>query len=119
MTETGEYICLETTKYGLKFTLTNEGREYAEELEERPYNEIFDELFEDHYSNGWELLYPGEVPALTDADMLTDNAVRDDMGELVSVDHFYYDEHYQVRSTVQSLRCEGVVEWKRFRVLNY
>lgn len=115
MIEQGEYIELERTTYGLRFILTSEGKELLEELDNAGEDEfrMFEALLEEFFSNGWAYVYPEEIGALTNADIITDSATYSNDGELISVGYVYYDPDYQIYSTIDELRKSGKYEWKR------
>jgi len=109
----GAYVVLEETPEGnLKMSLTEDGRREAEEVRGRPEEDALADLLEDHFGAGWEWVAPEEIGALTSAMILTNDAVRDEQGELVRLDRVYWDPQYQVRSTVEGLIDDGEVVWQ-------
>lgn len=54
--------------------------------------------------NGWEFLDPAEVGALTDGEILTDDAERDDAGRLIRCGRVYWHDRYQTDDAAAMLR---------------
>lgn len=98
----------------LEMKLTREGRAYAKEL---LLNEDFDantrlwELLEDLLCNGWDWIRPEEIGALTSAPIISNDAERDDNGELVSLDHCWGYMDYQIFDPVEQL-LKGKIIWQ-------
>jgi len=108
----GEYVVLEETPEGnLRMTLTEEGHREAEEVRATPEEDALAGLLEDHFGAGWEWVSPEEIGALTSAMILTNDATRDDNGELTGIGRVYWDPQYQVRNTVEEL-LNGEVVWQ-------
>lgn len=61
--------------------------------------------------NGWELLDPAEIGALTSGDIITNDCTRDEKGKLLQVGRVYWDMAYETRDTVEELRQGRAVEW--------
>jgi hypothetical protein len=122
----------------LKITLTPEGRELLEEevvKEEgeapaesgdpfgatpppkreinfkRPHADIFGDLLEYHLCNGWEMVPPEDIGALTSAPILSDDVERDDQGKLVRCGHVWWFPEYAVTSELEELMEKGCVEF--------
>lgn len=70
------------------------------------------DLLEGHLSNGWEIIEPEEVGALTDALILTDEAERDDYGDLTALGRVYWNPNYQIQDDVEELLTTGAAEWE-------
>jgi hypothetical protein len=102
------------TEDGLLIQLTEEGREelLAEQVNDgeygRPTNEIFTDLIEWHLGNGWKYLDPMEIGALTDSLILTDEAERNDHGELVKLGDVYWFPDYAVTCELNEMLAGGV-----------
>ena len=60
----------------LMLTLTDEGRKHIEENPERDHETLFLDLIEHHLCNGWDLIRPEEVGALTEATIIADDVVE-------------------------------------------
>jgi hypothetical protein len=67
-----------------------------------------EDLLEHHLANGWELLRPDEIGALTSCPLiLADTAARDDAGVLTAVERVYWHERYQVDNALRELVDKG------------
>lgn len=99
--------------YGLEILLTPEGK--AETLENPPTpqelltDNYFLDLCEWQLCNGWELIRPEEVGALTDSLIFSETAVRDDWGELKSIGAVYWFPDYQILAPAKELLTKGRV----------
>ncbi|PXA07078.1 hypothetical protein, partial [Staphylococcus pseudintermedius] len=72
-------------KRKLRIELTKEGKIFFAEGEGN--NSVgFNELIEYQLCNGWERIQPEEIGALTSAEMISNNAIRNDKGELIEVE---------------------------------
>ena len=105
----GCYIDLEKTDEGnLKIHLTAEGRrEFVDIERERNRCGIFAALhllLEDHLSNGWEWIAPESIGALTSAPILSDEAERDEFGQIVAVRRLYWFPDYAVVDEIRQLQ---------------
>lgn len=67
------------------------------------------EVLEWHLCNGWEIIRPEEVGALTDGMLLTDDFLRNDQGTLLEIGDIFWDSNYQVSDALEALRTEGKV----------
>lgn len=111
----GEYVDLKVDDDGdLHILLVSGGRGqiWKRGLLFIPEEEAIHELLEDHLCNGWESVRPEEVGALTSATLLAYDVERDDKGELTFAGSVYWDQNYQVRSTIRTLYEEGEIVWK-------
>lgn len=63
----------------------------------------FWDVIEYQTCNGWEGVDPAEVGALTGAEIISREAVRDDTGKLVSVGRVYAFMDYQIVDPVAAL----------------
>lgn len=99
----------------LVITLTDEGREEALDMREQHPDwgdiEIFVELIESYLCNGWELLHVEELGELMsdDALILSQDAMRNDDGDLLSVENIYFFHDYQLQSEVDVMLSDGLV----------
>ena len=71
-----------------------------------------EDALEDHLCNGWEIIAPADVGALTDGLLITDDAERDDQGALVRVGTVYWDERYQIEDALEELQAGRAVEFR-------
>jgi len=108
----GEYVSLCKTPGGnLEMVATPQLREESDSLLEMIEDEAMAKILKDHMCEGWHWIFSDEIEALTDAPIISDTAVFNDNGRLVSVGQVYYDDMYQIRSTVETLINEGKVVW--------
>jgi hypothetical protein len=61
-------------------------------------------LLEDHLCNGWEMVPPEDIGALTAAPILSDEIGRDEDGRVVEAGRVYWYPDYQVRDEIEELR---------------
>lgn len=66
-------------------------------------------LLEDHLANGWEMVQPEEIGALTSAPILSDEIERNEEGKITSADRVYWYPSYQVSDVIAELRAQGMV----------
>lgn len=107
---------------GLTITLLPEGRDElqqkiddaandseAERFEIDPIgaDNVFLELIEYQLCNGWETIKPEECGALTDGLILTDDAERNDDGDLIALGRVYWDSQSAVKSAARELYERG------------
>lgn len=69
------------------------------------------DALENHLCNGWELIAPEEVGALTSGLIITDDCTRDDQGVLLKVGTVYWDSNYQVTDALEELQLGRSVEF--------
>lgn len=109
------YIEIEKGEDGITMKLTEAGREELRDLrtEEGEWakgtDAILLDLLEDHLANGLDVIQPEEIGALTSALILSDTVVRNDNGEIVSVETVYWFPDYAIRSEVNDLWDDGEV----------
>jgi hypothetical protein len=113
-TEHGQYVDLKRTDDGnLEIVLSEEGRRDFAEIEQIREDLGSDaalaELLEDHLGNGWEILLPEEIGALTSAPILSHEVARDQEGKVEDVGIVYWYPEYQVRDEIEELREKHVV----------
>jgi hypothetical protein len=89
------------TENGLRIVLTDEGKNDSPET--------FEEAIEYELCNGWELLQPEEIGALTSAPILATNTLRDDDGGLVDAGRVYWFPNYCVENELETLLLSGEV----------
>lgn len=71
---------------------------------------IIDAL-ESNLCNGWRIIRPEEVGALTDGTIITDDWRENDHGDLIHVGMVYWDENYETQSTLETLQRGVSVSW--------
>ena len=64
-------------------------------------------VLEWYLCSGWEWVQPEEIGALTDAPLLSQEVVRDEDGNLLSVGTVYYDADYMLRDPIATLIERG------------
>jgi hypothetical protein len=110
----GFYVDLRKTDDGnLTIALTRSGRsEFATIMEERDAHGIHAALvalLEDHVGNGWEMVPPEDIGALTAAPILTDDILRDEEGRVVEIGRVFWYPDYAVRDEIEELRRDLVL----------
>ena len=110
------YIEIVKSAEGITLKLTELGRAELKDFRidggtcwAKSQDSILADLLEDHLCNGWEFIRPEEIGALTAAPILTDSAVRDDQGKLLSVEQVYWFPDYAVRCELDELMENGEV----------
>lgn len=116
-TSYGFYVDLKKTDEGdLAIVLSETGREEFETIEEmRSAHGIdaeLETLLEDHLGNGWEMVAPQEIGALTSSPILSDEVERDDEGGIREVGRVYWYPEYQVCDEIEELRKRLVVMFR-------
>ncbi len=100
----------------LVITLTNLGREFIDDALANGTNidsdEFMTDLFEGKLCNGWELLRPEEIGALTGAPILSDETERDDSGSLKKLGRVYWFPNYQIESPIRTLWEKEIVTFE-------
>jgi len=109
----GFYVDLVKTDDGdLAIVLNENGQRAFETIEEMRSAQgiaaALETLLEDHLGNGWEMVAPEEIGALTSSPILSDEVHRDQEGELADVGQVYWYPEYQVRDEIEELR-KGLV----------
>jgi hypothetical protein len=94
----------------LKIVLTDEGREVlGHDVHEDAYPDLND-LMEYWLCNGWELLNPEDIGALTSCPFIyTDDAEQDDNGDYTRIGRVYWYPQYEVHNPVQRLDANGFI----------
>jgi len=110
----GFYVDLEKTAGGnLRISLTEKGRaEFATIVEERDrfgIHAALCALLEDHPCNGWEMVPPEDIGALTAAPIVSDDILRNEEGSVVEVGRVYWYPDYAVRDEIEELRKDLVL----------
>ena len=110
--EHGFYVDLQKSENGdLQICSTENGQaHFATILEERDSHGIHAALcalLEDHLCNGWEMVPPEDIGALTAAPILSDEILRNDEGRIVEAGRVYWYPDYAVRDEIEELRESG------------
>ena len=113
-TSCGFYVDLENTDEGnLEIVLNADGQKEFKTIEEirsaHGIDAALETLLEDHLGNGWEIVPPQEIGALTSSPILSDEVERDDEGKVREVGRVYWYPDYQVRDEIEALRERLVV----------
>jgi hypothetical protein len=108
--EAGFYVDLEKTSDGnLAIRLNSTGRRHFADIREQRdafgINAALHTLLEDHLCNGWEMVPPEDIGALTAAPILSDEIVRDEEGRVTEAGHVYWYPDYAVRDEIEELRA--------------
>jgi len=119
-TSYGFYVDLKKTDEGdLAIVLSETGREEFETIEEmrsaHGIDAALETLLEDHLGNGWEMVAPKEIGALTSSPILSDEVERDQEGELADVGRVFWYPEYQVCDEIEELRKRLVVVFRGVR----
>jgi hypothetical protein len=110
----GNYANFEILPNGnLKISLTNEGKIELTEMQEQ-YKEkwsdetMLREIIEHQLCNGWDWLSAGQVGALTDSPILSNDVIyNENTDEIESADHCWWYPDYMVTDFVQALLTDG------------
>jgi hypothetical protein len=96
----------------LRISLDDDGRAALAELndDELDSDGAFLDLIERQLCNGWQLVAPEEIGALTDAPIISDDVGRDDQGKLTAVGSVYAWMNYQILSPARELRDRGHID---------
>jgi hypothetical protein len=81
----------------------------VEERDAHGINAALCALLGDHLCNGWEMVPPEDIGALTAAPILSDEIVRDDEGRLTEAGRVYWYPDYAVRDEIEELRRDLVL----------
>lgn len=98
----------------LVITLTNEGREWLAENEETEQNDqdLFIELIEYQLCNGYNLVQPEDVGALTSSLLIANGTFDDETTEEEARNtNVWYYNYYAIRSYLADLKEQGYVIW--------
>lgn len=107
--EHGFYVDLKKNDDGNLGILLNEnGRSNFDTIQgvrdAQGINEALYALLEDHLCNGWEMVPPEDIGALTAAPIISDEIVRDDNGRVIEAGRVYWYPDYAVRDEIEELR---------------
>jgi hypothetical protein len=84
-----------------------------ERLEGLPHDEALIELLEYQLANGYDVIRPEEIGALTDALIIGWDVLRDDQGKFKSAAAIYWHDNYQVQNAVKILQHGDRVIFKK------
>lgn len=73
---------------------------------------ILYELLDDFLCNGYDMVNPDDIGALTDRFMFTDDLQTDDFGNVISCSRVFHHGNYQVENPIDSLLDDGFVEFQ-------
>ncbi len=112
--EYGDYVDLEKMPNGrLKISLNAEGQTqlpvFDSIRDEHGIDFALLQIIEDHLCNGWELIAPEEIGALTSALIVSDEVERDTYGDLIACGMVYWNPQYAVMDEIAQLRQSGYV----------
>lgn len=95
----------------LVITVTPEAHAEVAAWDDQDTDAAFLELIQDQLVNGWEVLRPEDIGALTDALILSDEVTRNEDGVVVDVGRLFSNiGWYQVYSAVEeALTADGAV----------
>ena len=121
-TSYGFYVDLQKTDEGhLEIVLNESGREEFETIDEMRSAHGIDAalatLLEDHLGNGWEMVPPQDIGALTSSPILSDEDERDDEEAITEVGRVYWYPEYQVCDEIEELRERLVVLFRGVPVM--
>jgi hypothetical protein len=109
------YIQIVKCAEGITLKLTPEGREELRDCRRsgggwsKGTDDLLHDLLEYQLCNGWEFIPPEDIGALTSAPILSDEAERDDHGNLTKLGQVYWFPDYAVRSELDELYENGEV----------
>lgn len=98
----------------LRITLLEEARDDVQEIaasQELDADNKLAQVIEWQLSNGWSMLRPEDVGALTDAPILSEDVDTDAQGKVRSVGTVYWYPSYDVRDPVAQLLQNGYVDF--------
>ncbi len=82
-------------------------------LEALPHDEALIELLEFQLSNGYDVIRPEEISALTDALIVGRDVVRDEEGKYQGAAAIYWHRDYQTQDAIRTLkRGDPVIFYK-------
>jgi len=100
----------------LKISLTNEGKEYIEDLRNesgdytKGWSEMISDLFDHEISNGYSYVQPEDIGALTSSLIISNGIIDDEttQEDLDSIDLWWFPQ-YEVRDEVKDLEDNGFI----------
>ncbi len=112
----GKYTEFEKQAGGnLRIVLLEEARESVQEIaaKEIDADSRLAETIEWQLTNGWSLVRPEDVGALTDAPIVTEDIDTDNQGNVLHVGTVYWYPQYDVSDPVAKLLENGYVDFVR------
>ena len=112
----GKYTEFEKQVNGnLRIVLLEEGRESVEEIAAKEINadSKLAETIEWQLSNGWSMVRPEDIGALTEAPILSEEIDFDNLGTARNVGTVYWYPQYDVFDPIAKLLENGFVEFVR------
>ena len=73
-------------------------------LETLPHDEALIELLEYQLANGYEVITPAEIAALTDALIIGRDVDRDEQGDYLGAAAVYWHSDYQTQNAIATLK---------------
>lgn len=115
--EQGLYVFLQETPDGnLQVMLNDRGRQDFGEIEtvhsRYGARAALITLIADHLQNGWELVPPEDLGALTAAPILSREIERNLFGQVVTAGRVYWFPEYAVLDEIEELRRTGNLEFR-------
>jgi hypothetical protein len=114
-----QYVNIEKRPNCIRLTLTAEGKVFVQEaIDDGTTNvesdSFLSDLLEYNTSNGWTLVKPEDVGALTSAPILSDDFDRDEnTDKLRRMGEHYWHERYQIESAITEMVVEGYVDFQK------
>ncbi len=112
----GKYTEFEKQANGnLRIVLLPEARDDVQEISSKEIDadNKLSEVIEWQLTNGWSLMRPEDVGALTDAPILSEDIDTDDQGNVGSVGTVYWYPQYDVSDPVAELLQNGYIDFVR------
>jgi hypothetical protein len=97
----------------LRISLIEEERSEVEEISQngKGIDAQFIEIIEHQLCNGWDMIKPEEIAALTSAPILSDSAIYDDRGILTGIDEVWWYPNYAIFNEVEELLEHGYIDF--------
>ena len=114
LSEHGFYVDLLKAEGGdLEIVLNENGQRHFEEVQEVRdrfgIEAALHAILEDHLGNGWEMVPPEDIGALTAAPILSEEVLRDDEGTIVEIGRVYWFPDYAVRDEIEEVHTKLVL----------
>jgi hypothetical protein len=97
----------------VRIVLLQEAKDDVQEIasQEVDADSKLSETIEWQLCNGWSLVRPEEIGALTDAPILSEEIEHDDQGNVLKVGMVYWYPQYEVLDPVEQLLENGYIEF--------